>query len=207
MALRIGTAVKVPEPPRVDGTLDEPLWQQADVLTDFIKWGDSTPADQVTKVRVVRDGGNLYVGLECFQDTSNLVCQSAPRDGSTWKDDSVEIFFNKGMEATPFAQFIVNARGAFFDQYDADGTKAYGDRLAVNFDCSFATHVYPDRWTAEVRLPLGALGVDPAKQNLVRMNFVRNVQLDGGRESAISAWFSSMAAHADPLSRGWILLQ
>jgi hypothetical protein len=111
------------------------------------------------------------------------------------------------MEATPFAQFIINAHGAFFDQYDKDSTQDYATRLAYNFNCDWAAKVYPDRWTAEVRLPLKELGADPAKMSLVRMNFVRNVQLNGGKEAAISAWFSSMRAHADPLSRGWILFQ
>ena len=207
MALKVGTAAKLDAPAKVDGVLDEPVWQKADVLTGFLKWGDTSPAGQVTKVRLAHDDGSVYVALECIQDTSNLVCQSAPRDGSTWKDDSVEIFFNKGMSAAPHAQFIVNARGAFFDQYDKDGTQSYAERLAVNFDCDWAAKVYQDKWTAEVRIPLRALGVDPTKQPLVRMNFVRNVNLNGGKETAISAWFSSIRAHADPLSRGWIVLQ
>lgn len=205
MSLKIGTAIKTDAAPKVDGVLDEPVWQRSDVLTDFVVWGGSTPADRVTKVRVCYEGTNLYIGLECLQDTSKLVVQSAPRDGSTWKDDSVEIFFNKGMEAAPHAQFIVNAAGAFYDQYDKDGTQAYAERLAHNFDCSWAAKVYPDKWTAEVRLPLRELGVDPAKQNMVRMNFVRNCNV--GKEMHISAWFSSLRAHADPLSRGWILFE
>lgn len=204
MSLKIGTAVKS-EAPKVDGVLDEPVWQRADVLTGFIMWGSTNPAEQVTKVRLCHDGKDLYVALECPQDTSNLVVQSAARDGSTWKDDSVEIFFNAGMEAAPHAQFIINAAGAFFDQYDKDGKQDYAERLARNFDCSWAAKVYPDKWTAEVRLPLRELGVDPQKLSLARMNFVRNCHV--GKDMAISAWFSSLRAHADPLSRGWILFE
>jgi len=178
MSLKIGTALKSAAP-QVDGVVDEPIWQRADVLTGFINWGSTSPADQLTNVRLCHDGKDLYVALECFQDTSALKVQAAPRDGSTWHDDSVEIFFNPGMDAAPHAQFIINAAGGFFDQYDKDGTQDYSERLAHNFNCSWAAKVYPDRWTAEVRLPMREFGVDPQKLSLVRMNFVRGAQHGG----------------------------
>ena len=205
MALKVGCAAKADGPMEVDGILDEPIWQRADVLTDFIVWGSSQPSEFVTKVRLVHDGRSLVVGLECPQDTSSLVVQAAPRDGNTWKDDSVEIFVNKGMEAQPYAQFILNAAGAFFDQYDTDGSGDYAVHLAKNFNASWAAKVYPDKWTGEVCIPLDELGIKPAPDTLIRMNFVRNAHQ--GKETRISAWFSSLRAHADPLSRGWILFE
>ncbi len=204
MAMKVGTALRTDAPITVDGVLDEPIWQRADVLTDFIIWGETAPSEYVTKIRLTHDGTDLYVGMECLQDTSDLVTQSAPRDGSTWKDDSIEIFINKGMEAAPHAQFILNAAGAFFDQYDQDGTQSYSERLKYDFNADWAAKIYPDKWTGEVRIPLRELGIDPATQKLVRMNFVRNVQHP---QTAISAWFSSLRAHADPLSRGWIVME
>jgi len=185
--------------------LDEQVWQRADVLTDFIIWGSTEPSKFVTNIRLAHDGKDLYVAMECLQDTSHLVVQAAPRDGNTWKDDSVEIFINKGLEAAPHAQFILNAAGAFFDQYDRDGTQDYAERLAYNFNASWAARVYPDKWCGEVRIPLGELGITPASNELIRMNFIRNAH--EGKETHISAWFSSLRAHADPLSRGWILFE
>lgn len=205
MALKVGAAAKSEGPMKVDGALDEPVWQRADVLTDFIVWGSTEPSNFVTKIRLAHDGKDLYVGMECVQDTSKLVVEAAPRDGNTWKDDSIEIFVNKGMNAAPHAQFILNAAGAFFDQYDQDGTKDYSERLAYNFKSEWGAKVYPDKWTGEVRIPLHELGIAPAADTLIRMNFVRNAH--EGQDTRISAWFSSMRAHADPLSRGWILFE
>lgn len=205
MALKIGAAAKTNGAMKVDGALDEPVWQRADVLTDFIVWGSTDPSEFATIIRLVHDGKDLYVGMECLQDTSKLVVEAAPRDGNTWKDDSIEIFVNKGMDAAPHAQFIINAAGAFFDQYDRDGTKDYAERLAYNFNAEWGAKVYPDKWTGEVRIPLAELGITPAPDALIRMNFVRNAH--EGKETRISAWFSSMRAHADPLSRGWILFE
>ncbi|MFW5868232.1 MAG: DUF4838 domain-containing protein, partial [Armatimonadota bacterium] len=204
MATKVGTASRVQEPPTIDGELSEELWDDADVLTGFILWGGSRDAEHTTRVRTVHDGGNLYLALECEQDTSDLVTQSAPRDGSTWKDDSVEIFINPERDEYAYAQFIVNAAGAFFDQWRAREDQSYGEALSYDFDADWAAQVHEGKWTAEVRLPLDELGVDPAQQQLLPINFVRNVQ---GDEAEISAWFASIRAHADPMARGWIVFE
>ncbi|MGI5817832.1 MAG: DUF4838 domain-containing protein [Armatimonadota bacterium] len=204
MATKVGTAVRVEEPPTIDGEISEDLWDDADVLTDFIMWGATGQARYATRVRVVHDGANLYVALECEQDTSRLVTQAAPRDGSTWKDDSVEIFINPDRRDPAYAQFIVNAAGAFFDQWRTDEEQTYAEALNYDFDADWAATVHEGRWTAELRIPLDELEIDPARQRLLPINFVRNVQ---GSAGEISAWFASIKAHADPMARGWIVLE
>jgi hypothetical protein len=39
---------------------------------------------------------------------------------------------------------------------------------------------------------------------MLRLDLVRNVQ---GKDAEISAWFPSVGAHADPLSRGWLVFE
>ncbi len=204
MATKVGTAVRTDQPPTIDGDLRDDLWGRTDVLTDFIVWGGTSAAKHTTRVRAAHDGKNLYIALDCEQDTSNIVARSADRDGSTWKDDSVEIFVNPKHGSTEYAQFIVNAGGAFFDQYRKKEDQSYGDALAYNFDADWAAQVRPDRWTAELRIPLEELRVNAARDRLLPINFVRNVQ---GPSAEISAWFASISAHADPMARGWIVLE
>lgn len=204
MATKVGAAARAETPITVDGSVEEPVWQRTDLLSDFVTWGGTTPARALTRVRVLHDDTTLYVALECVQPTDGLVTRANLRDGSTWSDDSVEIFVNADTAATPYVQFIVNAAGAFYDRLQAHPEQAYPEALAWDGKVSWATQVGSDRWTAELRLPLADLGVDLSTRAPVRMNFVRNVA-SGERE--ISAWFSSVAAHADPLSRGWILIE
>jgi hypothetical protein len=204
MATKIGTAPRSDDPVTVNGVLDEPVWQRADTLTDFVTWGSTAPARAPTRVRLAHDGKELYVALECVQPTAQLATRANRRDGSTWSDDSVEIFINPGMDEAPYAQFIVNAAGAFYDRLQRRADQPYEEALSWNCDAAWAARVSPDRWCAELRLPLDALRLDLAAKPLLRMNFVRNVA-SGDKE--ISAWFSSVAAHADPLSRGWIVVE
>ena len=98
----------------------------------------------------------------------------------------------------------MNAAGAFFDQWGLSAHQSYQERLSANFDCSWATKISPDRWTAELRLPLAQFGCKPADHPMLRLDLVRNVQ---GKDAEISAWFPSVGAHADPLSRGWLVFE
>ncbi|MEA3403781.1 MAG: DUF4838 domain-containing protein [Armatimonadota bacterium] len=203
MATKVGTAARVEEPPAVDGDLDDAAWERADVLTDFIKWGQAAQAEYTTRVRLLHDDANLYVALECEQDTSDLVTNASPRDGSTWKDDSVEIFISPEAGEPEYVQFIINAAGAFFDQWRHED-QSYAEALDYDFDAQWQAAVREGMWVAEMRLPLAEMHIDPDERTLLPMNFVRNVQGTGG---GISSWFPSIKAHADPMSRGWVVLQ
>ena len=204
MARKVATVVMVKSAPVLDGALDDPVWRRADELSGFSKWGELALSGYDTRAWLAHDGENLYVALDCRQDTVGLRTEAAPRDGSTWKDDSVELFFNPQMSEIPYVQFIVNARGAFFDQWGRNERQTYQERLSADFDCEWATQVGAEGWTAELRLPLAEFGCSPEQNRLLRIDLVRNVQ---GKEAEISAWFPSVGAHADPLSRGWIAFE
>lgn len=205
LAGKVATVKRVSAVPVVDGILDDTFWTTADSLTGFTQWGDVSASAYETKALLGHDGENLYVALDCRQKTDALKVTASPRDGTTWKDDSVEIFLNPSTDEFPYVQFIVNAAGAFFDQWGKNETQTYAERLAANFNCRWQTHVNASGWTAELVLPLAEFGITPAAGTLVRLNVVRNVQAPGAEEA--SAWFSSVRTHADPLSRGWLVFE
>ena len=204
MALKVATVARVDDGPAIDGVLDDSAWEAADEFTGFAKWGQSSPSEYVTRVRLAHDGTNLYVALECPQDTDDLRAQSAPRDGYAWRDDSVELFLNPSMAEHPYMQFIITAGGAFFDQWAQHDGESYTQRLAADLDADWAAKVDADGWTAELRLPLAEFGCAIEAYPMLRFDAVRNVQ---GDDEEISAWFPSVGAHADPLSRGWVVFE
>ena len=95
-------------------------------------------------VVLVVAGGTLDVPIVvqmASHRASSLRTEAAPRDGNTWHDDSVEVFINPEMTEAPYIQFIINAAGAFFDQWSRTGAESYAERLAHNFDCDWAARV------------------------------------------------------------------
>ncbi|MBK7115547.1 MAG: hypothetical protein IPH71_05880 [Proteobacteria bacterium] len=55
-------ATRLSQAPVIDGKLDEPLWKDAAIITDFkqIKPGDGTPVSERTSVRAGRQGQSLH---------------------------------------------------------------------------------------------------------------------------------------------------
>lgn len=77
-------AVRVnPHPPRIDGVLDDLIWQHAPVSSGFIQRDpeDGEPASEKTEVRVVYDDEAVYFGVMCFDgEPDKIVAPLVRRD-------------------------------------------------------------------------------------------------------------------------------
>ncbi|HUS80726.1 MAG TPA: sugar-binding protein, partial [Armatimonadota bacterium] len=165
-------------PPKLDGVLDDPCWQSAGRVSDFEDFLRVPGTEVKTTVLACADRQALYFGFECTEpDTANLLAAAQERDGPLWQDDSVELFLDTNLDRRTWYQIIVNSRGVFFDQDtgapDLPGAKWNGPIEA-------AAHVYPDRWTAEVRLEFTGLRLAEASGQGWGANFARS-SFRGGR--------------------------
>src|SRR5262245_46215144 len=91
---RIATAVRITENITIDGQLEEPVWMQAPLVSDFIQQRPRTgePATQRTEVRFLYDNDNLYVGVVCIDDQpENITVNSIQKDFSGNESDGVTI--------------------------------------------------------------------------------------------------------------------
>src|SRR5437868_13969247 len=66
-AARSITTARVDHAPALDGTLKDPLWQQAAIVADFHQREpfEKEPATEKTVVRVLYDRRFLYFGIHC----------------------------------------------------------------------------------------------------------------------------------------------
>ena len=66
--------VGVDAPPIIDGRLDEAVWEQADVITDFhqTRPGDGTEPSERTEVYLLYDSDALYVGARMYDSEPEL---------------------------------------------------------------------------------------------------------------------------------------
>jgi hypothetical protein len=85
----------VEHPPRLDGTLDDPLWQTAVPITDFRQREplEGQPATEKTEVRVLYTRHAVYFGIHCFDSQpARIIATELRRDVS----QDLEWFF-KGL--------------------------------------------------------------------------------------------------------------
>ncbi|MBS1868008.1 MAG: hypothetical protein JSS69_19015, partial [Acidobacteria bacterium] len=66
-------AVRIDQGPKMDGTLDDPLWQLAKTISDFRQQEpyEGQPATERTEVRILYTRRAVYFGIHCF-DTEPL---------------------------------------------------------------------------------------------------------------------------------------
>jgi len=82
-------AVRIDGPLHVDGVIDEPVWERASPVSDFVQQDPrvNEPGTERTQVRILFDARALYFGVECFDATPGGVIGRERRRDNALKDD------------------------------------------------------------------------------------------------------------------------
>src|SRR5712692_9948627 len=78
-------ARRVEHPPKLDGSLDDPLWQSAKVITDFRQQepNEGESPTEKTEVRILYTRHAVYFGIHCYDsEPSRIVATELRRDVS-----------------------------------------------------------------------------------------------------------------------------
>lgn len=147
--------LRVTEPIRVDGALDEPAWSRAAPIGDFrlILQREGEIPSEATELRVLVDDDHVYFGLSCANRNPGAVRASlTPRDQIT-DGDFVAIHLDTYRDLRRAYVFGVNPYGVQLDGI-LDGSEPDFSWDAV---WNAETRRGADGWTAEVAIPLHAI--------------------------------------------------
>ena len=150
--------LRVSEPLKVDGRLDEPAWSRAEAAADFRQEEphEGEPATERTEVRVLFDDENLYVGIRAFDsEPARINSRELVRDASFSNDDKVEILLDTYHDRRNAFRFAVNPLGTQQDALITDE----GRNVNLSWDAPWvsAGHIDQTGWTVEVAIPLTTL--------------------------------------------------
>jgi len=141
----------------LDGTLDEPAWQQAGVIPNLAQQdphpGEPTPF--TTEVRVLVDATTIYIGFVCHDpDPSRIAIHTMQRDGNMRGDDTVTVVLDPIADGRRGYYFEINAAAARLD-----GLISGAEEMSTDWDGIWdaATQRTPGGWSAEIRIPAQTL--------------------------------------------------
>ena len=160
--------LKVPETASVtiDGELKEAEWKNALRVPDMNLMSGSKP-EVPTDIYLARDKKYLYVGFRCVEpDVSKITRQHPLRDIFTWRDDSVEIFYDGKNDHWSRRHLMFNAINGVTD-IAIEGKK--GD---IKWNCpelKNAAKISEGKWCCEVAIPLSEF-----PSPVAGINFMRN---------------------------------
>ncbi len=180
-------AVKVaPKAIKIDGVLNESVWQNSPKYTNFIRLNSNgQKAAEQTVFQVAASSEGLYWAFRSFD--KDLQCKITARDGELWQEDSLELFIcaDDPLPEDPNVRrgrhFIFNALGARYDDTFLAGVS----NAKWNSDWKCAAKKNADGFTAELFIPYYAMELDQAKKfwrfNVGRENYT-------GEKMEISVW-------------------
>ena len=211
------TAARTDAPPRIDGLLDDAVWQRAIRLTEFVQIRpvDGAPATEATEVWVAYDGGNIYFAMHAhYTDPSIARANRVDRD-QTRSDDTISVYFDTFLDQQRAYVFSVNGYGVQADSLlsgrgGGGGGRGGGGPGGGGFrggggpggggvprgDSSWnalfdsAGTLVADGWTAEIAIPFKSLRYPSSDSHRWGFQVVRSI---GGKDETV-AW--------SPMARG-----
>lgn len=170
-------------PLTLDGRLDEPDWQSGEWYGGFHvlnRPGEQAAAQTRFKVRF--DAHRLYVGIEAEEPHPDQMRREVmERDGPASRDDCVEVMVDATGGRVEYYHFIVNGGGTLYDAQLRQGGHVRSSEW--NSTAVAAAHVYEDRWSAELAVPLVELGITPASTGAWAINVTRERRVGGNELS------------------------
>ena len=157
------TAVRLEDGERIelDGRLDEAVWQQAVLATDFIQQDPvfgGTPTER-TEVRIVFTSESLYMGVICFDsEPDRLLGNTMKRDEFLRADDRFMWTMDTFLDQQTGYFFEMNPSGLM-----ADALMIAGGGNERAWDGIWDAQVRRSEigWTVEIEIPFRTLNFDP----------------------------------------------
>ncbi len=181
----------------IDGSLDEPVWASAALLTGFSQYApnDGVPAADSTQVLVWYSPTAIHFGIRAFESHGAPSATLADRD-HMFADDNIQILLGTFHDGRQALMFAVNPLGVQGDGSIVEGrnTGAGGfiggavvgrEQADLSPDYVFQSkgHVTPWGYEVEVRVPFKSLRYQPAHEQKWDLNIVRQVKHSGFEDS------------------------
>ena len=179
-------AVRVEQGPEIDGVLDDPVWQTAAVINQFVQQepNEGAPATERTEVRVLYEGRTLFLGVRAFDSSPDgPIASEMRRDADRiLEEDNFQVILDTFMDSRSAYMFVVSPLGAQLDQqvFDEGGRdrRASGSAINRDWDGVWSVSASPtsDGWVAEIAIPMVTLRFPDSDPQTWGINFMRNIR-------------------------------
>src|SRR5438105_3743206 len=193
-ALPSAQAARVDQAPKLDGTLDDPLWQQATPVNNFRQREpfEGQPPTEKTEVRILYTKHEIYFGITCFDSNpGGIFATELRRDVSQELDDYFEIIIDSSHDRRNAYVFQINPLGTQRDaliteEQRTDSGTGDGDPGWDGVWTSEA-RITKQGWTATVAIPFSTLNFMQSRDVIWGINFKRFIRRKN-EEDLWSGW-------------------
>lgn len=175
------TALKIDTPIQIDGNLDEEIWFQADVASDFVMFDPDNdkplPYEKRSEVRILYDNEGIYIGAIHYDNEPHLVMREFTQRDNFGVSDHFGVFINGFNDGQQDFRFFVSTAGV---QMDCLATE-FREDFSWDAIWESAVKITDFGWTVELMIPYAALRFPPVEVQEWGLNFTRELRRDRQR--------------------------
>ena len=183
--LKTVRVIRIDSPPVIDGSLDDAVWERAEVITDFhqTRPGDGAQPSEPTELYLLYDEDAFYIGARMYDSNPELIAAPTFRHGQgLGSDDRLVVILDPFNTRRAGYRFETNANGIRHDALYQDITSFQSDWTAI---WDTAASITDEGWIAELEIPFKTLPFDP-NIDTWGFNFGRGIR----RRGEEMAWVS-----------------
>jgi hypothetical protein len=155
------TALRVEQPPVIDGVLDDAAWQKAPAAGDFVQDepGDGVPMTERTEFRVLYDARALYIGIWCYDsEPEKILARGMTRDDFPMGDDYIYIAIDTFLDRRNGYNFTINPNGLRYDALINNNSHSSSNWDAI-WECK--SQISDKGWFSEIAIPFDSIAFNP----------------------------------------------
>lgn len=166
-------AVEVDTAPKIDGILENPLWENGALIEAFTQFEpqEGAPPSEKTTAYIIYDQNNLYIALRCYDSDPKAIRAGLTQRDKVMGDDEITIYLDTFNDKKRAFAFQANPRGIQSDGVFTEGGRRGGggrgpggggmgfERIDKNWDTFFLAHARIDDegYTVEFAIPFKSL--------------------------------------------------
>ena len=171
-------AIRLDQPLRVDGVLDERVYRDISALSDFIQTEPvaGAPATEKSEAWVLFDDEHFYVSFRCWaaNPEAELIANDMRRDSmGVASGEFVDLIFDTFYDGRNSVNLTVNPIGGRMDGQIVDERTWFGDWNPV---WDVRTQRFAGGWTFEAAIPFKSLRYKPGREQVWGINLARHVK-------------------------------
>ena len=169
-------ATRISNPPKIDGTLDDAIWQTLPTYGDFKMYRPGNEGtvsqDYLTEVKMAYDDKAVYVAAYMYDpDPAGILSQFSQRDEVFVQADHFAIALNTYNDGINETHFFVTSAGTIGDALSTQSNFDFSHNVV--FECKISKD--DKGWYAEYKIPYNALRFPEVRVQDWGVNFYRKL--------------------------------
>ena len=177
------TAIKITEPPQIDGKIDDAVWSSGEWIDDFTQFEpyNGRPASQRTNFKILFDDDNIYVAIRAFDTAPDSIVKRLTRRDNV-DGDMIGVAFDSYHDLRTAFIIGISAGGVKFDQMMTNN----GQNEDSTWDPNWWGKVSVDEsgWIAEMKIPFSQVRFEKNSDDVWGLQVFRQIY----RHSEMSFW-------------------